>query len=537
MSNSGLWLLPAGVAIFIYAMTLLEESLRGMAGRSFKKYLQRQTSNRLKALLGGTVVTAFLQSSSVVLLMVLSFVGAGIVSMRNALAIVLGSNLGTTLDSWVVASLGFKVDMDVFAYPALAVSLIGLVLFNKHPVLKYATRFLIGFALLFIGLEWMKDAAGVYVENFDVTRFADYSPYLFIIVGFLLTSVIQSSSATIAITLTALHNDVIPFTSAAGIVIGSELGTTLKILIGSIGGIPDKKRVAWGNFVFNAFTLVLAAALLPWLVHLILNVIKIPDPLIALVTFQTGINVLAIALFYPFVGRFSNYLEKTFQSGAEQSETSNLKPAALHFPEDALELLQQEKKDFVERIAQLQMKAFGNIQSKTSDTKWYEKMKGILRSESFEEQYRKCKIAQGEMLEYLLKINTEDMSEEEKKSKDKMTNDITDAMHAAKSIKDIVHNLADMESSANDFIHNQYELLRDTSIAFAQTLLDTSASQITGEDVKDAAGTSATDVLQALSQNKISDYEASTILNVQRELNSARLALARAAGVKEETTN
>ncbi len=112
--------LLGGLAIFMFAMSLLEESLRELAGRPFKKFLQNQTSNKIKAIAGGAIVTGVLQSSSVVLLMVLSFVGAGIMSMRNALAVTLGANLGSTLSGWIVATVGFKVSLDAISYPALA---------------------------------------------------------------------------------------------------------------------------------------------------------------------------------------------------------------------------------------------------------------------------------------------------------------------------------------------------------------------------------------------------------------------------------
>ena len=146
MSFSDWWQLLAGIAIFIFAMNLLEDSLKHLAGRPFKKFLQNQTNHKLRAIAGGTIVTAVLQSSSVVLLMVLSFVGAGIMNMRNALAVTLGANLGTTLDSWIVATLGFKVELDAISYPVLAISLLIRVLFPANIQIKHLTHFLICFS-------------------------------------------------------------------------------------------------------------------------------------------------------------------------------------------------------------------------------------------------------------------------------------------------------------------------------------------------------------------------------------------------------
>ena len=156
----GLFKLLCGIGMFVYAMHLIENAIRDLSGRRFKLFLQRNTGNKFKAILGGAVVTGFLQSSSLVSLMVLSFVGAGILSMKNALAVSLGANLGTTLDSWVVATLGFKVDIDFIAYPAVGIGGLLLTLFKKFRKLKYLSYFLIGFGLLFIGITFMKQGIG-----------------------------------------------------------------------------------------------------------------------------------------------------------------------------------------------------------------------------------------------------------------------------------------------------------------------------------------------------------------------------------------
>ena len=175
----------AGVGLFLFAMYLLEESLKNLSGRNFKLFLQRTTKNRIGAVTGGAVVTAVLQSSSMVSLMVLAFVGAGVFTMKNAMAIILGANLGTTLDSWLVATLGFKVDIEVAAYPAVFVGGLLLILFGNRKTIKYIGYFLLGFGLLFIGLSFMKMAMEGQVKTFDFSKicrhvyggFSDYRVY------------------------------------------------------------------------------------------------------------------------------------------------------------------------------------------------------------------------------------------------------------------------------------------------------------------------------------------------------------------------
>jgi phosphate:Na+ symporter len=172
---SSIFKLFAGVGLFLFAMYLLEESLKNLSGRNFKIFIQSTTKNKIGAVAGGAIVTAVLQSSSMVSLMVLAFVGAGVFTMKNALGIIFGANLGTTLDSWLVASLGFKVNIEAIAYPAVCIGGLLIVLFGKRKAFKYTAYFLFGFGLLFIGLSFMRIAMEAQVKVFDFSKYAEMS--------------------------------------------------------------------------------------------------------------------------------------------------------------------------------------------------------------------------------------------------------------------------------------------------------------------------------------------------------------------------
>src|SRR4026209_1063536 len=150
LESIDIWKMLAGVAIFLLGIKLLEESLQELAGRRFKLFLKKQTENKLKAIGGGAIVTAVLQSSSLVSLMVLAFVGAGIIKMQNALAVILGANLGTTIDSWIVALVGFKLNIENIALPVSGIAGIGFAVFKKQSVWYNWSRFLLGFSFLFV---------------------------------------------------------------------------------------------------------------------------------------------------------------------------------------------------------------------------------------------------------------------------------------------------------------------------------------------------------------------------------------------------
>ena len=446
--------LAAGIGLFLFAMYLLEESLKNLSGRNFKLFLQRTTKNRVGAVAGGAVITAVLQSSSMVSLMVLAFVGAGVLTMKNAMAIILGANLGTTLDSWLVATLGFKVNIEVAAYPVVFIGGMLLILFGNRKNIKYLSYFLLGFGLLFIGLAFMKTAIEGQVKEFDFSQYADTSLAIFLLIGFIITSLVQSSSVTMALTLSALHAGAIGFAPAAAIVLGSETGTTLKILLGSIGGIAAKKRVALGNFFFNIFLTVLAFALLKPALALITDIFKIKDPLIGLVTFSTLINFVSIMIFLPFLDPFAKLLEKFFKD-TDASTAAFIGNADVKERETALDLFRRETEYFIHNSILFNLALF-DIDTKTQSEN--PKFKTINEKRKFisknaEEKYEFLKQLQGEIQAFYLALRTK-LQDARYAELSQLISSVRSAMHSAKSMNDIDSNIINLRDSATDIKFN-----------------------------------------------------------------------------------
>lgn len=462
MSSFNYWQFFGGIALFVYAMNLIETSLKKLAGRSFKKFLQKHSQSSIKVLATSTVVTALLQSSSIVVLMVLSFVGAGLMKMPNALAAVLGSNLGTTLDSWVIALIGFKFNFNQLSLPVLTLALIGLLFFSRKEKISNVVNFLFGFALIFISLEWLKLSLdkSIYVFFGDLNS---YSYYVFIPVGFVITAIIQSSSATMIINLAALHNGLVSFESSACILIGSELGTTLKFLIGSVNGLTEKKQVAWGNFFINLITMLLASILLVPLINLTHFFIGTSDVLAALVLFQTIINLISIILFLPFLNKIASILEKQIKGKNNNNLVSYLNFKENVLPSHALELAKQEIKNLYFHTIKLNKMVFG-INDKENES-WYKKFTTII-SESYIEFYENIKNLQGEILEYLSLINQLEITLQENAERDKLITIVRHIMRSTKNMKDIKHNILDFESSGNDKVFVLYSDLKRMELEF-----------------------------------------------------------------------
>ncbi|MGZ4034678.1 MAG: Na/Pi cotransporter family protein, partial [Bacteroidia bacterium] len=285
MATPDFWKLFAGLGMFLYGMLHLEDTMKQIEGRTFKLFLRDHTKNKLSAIFSGTIVTGILQSSSIVNLIVLSFVGAGLLSMRNALGVVIGANVGGTFNSWLVAMLGFKVDIGAFTLPIIGASGIGIILFRNKKTLYRISRFCMGFGLLFLGLDFMKESMDSLIREFDFTPYLNYNRIVFVLIGFIITALIQTSAATVVIVLSALYAKIITIEIAVSLVLGAELGTTVKILLGSIGGIAAKKRVAFGNIIFNIVTSLLGFIFMIPIIKFISNIIGLHDPLLILVSF------------------------------------------------------------------------------------------------------------------------------------------------------------------------------------------------------------------------------------------------------------
>jgi len=266
------WRLAAGLGLFLFGMHHLEQAMQQLAGRPFKVFLREHTSRPVKGVLAGAIATAALQSSSVVSLLVMALAGTGIVSLASAIGIVFGSNLGTTATGWIVASIGFKLEIEVLALPLVAIGGLGVVWSAVGSRRLGASQFIAGFGLMFLGLDFMKSGASAAASLFDPQALADYPPLVFLLVGLLLTAIIQSSSATIMLTLSALYAEAIPLSSAAAVAIGADLGTTITAILGALAGSPVKKRVAAALVVFNVVTDSVAFIALYPLLQVMMNV-------------------------------------------------------------------------------------------------------------------------------------------------------------------------------------------------------------------------------------------------------------------------
>ena len=310
-SQFEIWTFFAGLGIFLFGMHMMEESIRILSGAAFKSIIRKSTGTRLKGILSGMFSTAILQSSSAVSLMVLAFVGAGIMNLVQAISVMMGAKIGTTATAWIVAVFGFKFNIEAFSLPMIGIGGLGMIALARSPKYVNISKFLVAFGFLFMGLDYMKTSVDEISTVLDPAMFAGYGVLVYALAGLILTAIMQSSSATIAIVLTMLYSGVISFSSGAAMVIGANVGTTVTVMLGAIGGIHTKKQAAISQLLFTSGTALIAIFLLPALTWVVLDLFSFDESLVlGLALFHTIFNIGGVMLYYPFIPKLASRVEK-----------------------------------------------------------------------------------------------------------------------------------------------------------------------------------------------------------------------------------
>lgn len=517
------WPLLAGLGLFLFGMHMLEEALKTLAGRSFKLFLRRHTKNRIKAVLAGASVTAVLQSSSMVALLVMSFAGAGIIGLQNGIGMILGANLGTTFTSWLVSLLGFKLNIGAFILPFLAVGGLGII-FLKSDRLANFSKALMGFSFMFLGLSYMKDGFVEFATHVDPSIFQDKALVLFSLAGFVLAASIQSSSASMMIFLSSLSAGIISLTQGAYLAIGADLGTTVTALIGTLGANEIKKKVGWSQFYFNFFTGLLAMILTPALLYIITTWGGIKDTLIALAAFHSLMNLMGIAVFLPFLKTYTQLINR-FISSPERGISQYIalsNPAETHA---GIAALHSETRAFIRKAIEVNAFAFGQ-----STENW--KM-------SFENAYSMLKRYESEVTAFYIRLEQNPLNPQEVQQINACVTAIRNTVLSTKDLKDIRHNLGELENATGEPYHNLFHRLCREQLAFYRELL-TLLSQI------DSIEAEALDVpalwherfyrdevqeaYRRFQSTGATEIEVSTQLNLLREIHNSNEYLLRALG-------
>lgn len=352
--------LIGSLGVFLYGMKLMSEALQKVAGDKMRHILAAMTSNRVKGVITGLLITTIIQSSSATTVMVVSFVNAGLLNLVESIGVIMGSNVGTTVTAWLISILGFKISMAEVSLPLIGLCL--PLLFSNKRSRKSWGELIIGFGLLFIGLEFLKNSMPNLNENPEIFTFLQnytdmgYGSYiLFMLIGTALTILIQSSSATMALTLVMCANGWISYDIAASMVLGENIGTTITANLAAMVANTTAKRAAFAHFLFNVFGVTWVLAIFPvflkWIEELSVfvgigdpstNIEAVPMSLSLFNTVFNVSNVLLLIWFTKLIARLVTKIIPTRESNEDVFKLKHIKIGLLSTPDASLFQAKQE---------------------------------------------------------------------------------------------------------------------------------------------------------------------------------------------------
>jgi phosphate:Na+ symporter len=496
----GFWISPdfkeisAGVAIFLFGMIALEEGFKAFSGGTLEKILQKSTDKLYKSIGFGMLATTIMQSSSLVSVLTISFLGAGLIGLAQGIGIVFGANIGTTTGAWLVAGFGLKVKISAYAMPMLVFGVI--LIFQKAKSLKGIGYILAGLGFLFLGIHYMKDGFEAFKSTIDLASFGGTGlKYLFIFtgIGIFATVVMQSSHATLVLIITALSVGQISYENALALAIGANVGTTITAIIGAMSSNIVGKRLAGAHLIFNVTTGLIAIIFMSQIMYsvdFVSNAVGIAsdDYTLKLAVFHTIFNVIGVAVMVPFIGKLVVFLESTLKDKHPEETTSfdtaqYLNDSVLELPATAMAAIVRETKHLYTNAFEIITHGLNLKRENIISTMPLENVIKNVYSKSavdIDDFYNhRIKGIYGEIIDFSTKAQSQMAPEDiEALYKIKLAN--RDIVEAVKDTKHLQKNLVKYENNTNIHIQEQYNSIK---IGLAELLRNIDLiSKMTEED-------------------------------------------------------
>ncbi len=341
-----------GIALFLIGMEYMEGGFKVFSGGMLEKILKKFTSNTPKAITTGFIATSIVQSSSLISVIIIGFLSAKLITLTSAVGVIFGSNIGTTTTAWLVSSFGLKIKISAYAFPMIVMGIV-IPIFFKSNTYKGIASVLIGLGVIFLGIGYMKEGFETLKEGINLAQYAmdGYSGiFVYVFVGLIATVVIQSSSATMAIIITALATNQIDYQNALALAIGANVGTTVTAILGALKSNENGKRLAVAHFIFNIITAFIAIIFIYQLADLVdylsvfINIDK-NNYTMKLALFHTIFNVMGVAVVSIFIGRLVKFLNTLFiPKGLEKGKVKYLDKSVLKLPSTSIRAIIKESK-------------------------------------------------------------------------------------------------------------------------------------------------------------------------------------------------
>ena len=475
-------MLIGSLGLFLYGMKIMSEGLQKVAGDRLRSILTAMTTNRVTGVLTGLMITALIQSSSATTVMVVSFVNAGLLTLTQSISVIMGANIGTTVTAWIISLFGFKVDVSSFALPLLGIAI--PLIFSSKSTRKSLGEFIFGFSFLFMGLAYLKDNVPNLAENPEMLAFIQnytgmgyLSILLFLLLGSILTIVVQSSSATMAITLVMCSMNWIPFELAAALVLGENIGTTITANLAALTANTSARRAALAHFMFNVFGVLWMLVLFyPFteMISYFVDTYMASDPQVAvsfkLSAFHTAFNICNVCIMIWFV----KLIEKTVcliirkKEDDEEYRLRFISSGMLSTAE--LSILQARKE--IHLYSERTFRMFRMVQDLLHTEKDDDFNKLFSRIEKYENISDNMEL---EIANYLNQVSEGRLSSESKLQIRSMLREVTEIESIGDSCYNLARTINRKRQTNQDFTEKQYEhihfMMNMTAEALSQMIL------------------------------------------------------------------
>ena len=475
--------IAAGVAIFLLGMLSLEQGFKAFSGGVLEGFLQKTTDRTWKSLTFGIVSTTLMQSSSLVSVLTISFLSAGLIALGQGIGIIFGANLGTTTGAWLVAGLGMKVDIAAYAMPMLVFGVI-MIFQKSNKRLEGAGWVLVGLGFLFLGIAYMKEGFETAGGQIDLSQFAVpgfKGLLIYTGIGIAATVIMQSSHATLILTITALASGQVTYENALALGIGSNIGTTITAIIGAISASVSGRQLAVAHLIFNMVTGAIAilflkqfALVVDWASDLI--GIAADNYTLKFAVFHTLFNLVGVALMLPLIGTLVTFLQKLLHEKVEPAEKTRvlfLNKSALEFPDTALEVIAKETAHLAFNAFEILAHGMNlhrrDITSSADINEVIASCTDIMQLDVDELYQRKVKPLYSAIIEY--SIQAESGMEPEQLDRlvhlRRANRQIVDAI---KDMKEMQHNIDRYMCADNEYIRREYNTIRLNLAILLRTL-------------------------------------------------------------------
>jgi len=432
-----------------------------------KKILQKRTATPLKWILSGTITTAILQSSSVVSLIVISFVGLNIISFTNSIWVIIGTNIGSTITARIISLLGFKIELQNLALPIIGITWIIMFVFKTNRKIHYSAVAVFGFGLLLFGIDFIKNSFWFLETWFNISQFVWLSPVFFIIAWFIITGISQSSAITNTITFTAIHSGVLPFKMGIFMIIWANIGTTSTALIWAINWNRSQKQVAWVHFFYNLVTAIFIVIFINPILNLLFTKAKIPQDVVGLAVFHTTFNILWAILFFPFINQVSKLIKKIIPDKKEILDLA-IENVDVSEWEMAILAIKQDTKNLFYRIIKLYIEIFQitpqKILSKTTDIKFFTKDKNKITDNTINKSYMEIKTIEEELINYSLQFEPEQINQDSLSELTQINQAIVNFTQSLSMIKEIKPEIDILYETDKEFLQEQIIIFKNRII-------------------------------------------------------------------------